>query len=270
MKDFVEMKDIPNYEKIYSITKDGQVWSYRSNRFLKNRKRKSGVSIELNVNGKAKTFSIGKLVFLTWNDLSLKDLEDFNIIHLDGDIYNNNLSNLEKKQIRNFQLDEEIKDIPGYEGLYAITKTGKVWTHINKKFLIPKKTEMNCIQVQLYKNNKKEYCNVHRLVMITWNPHLSSEQLQVNHLDEDRTNNNLDNLEWCTSTYNINYGTRNKRVADKLKKQVRCIETGQIFESQNAVAEFLGQKSVSNISNCLSGKQKTCGGYHWERIGDEE
>ena len=136
MKDFVEMKDIPNYEKIYSITKDGQVWSYRSNRFLKNRKRKSGVSIELNVNGKAKTFSIGKLVFLTWNDLSLKDLEDFNIIHLDGDIYNNNLSNLEKKQIRNFQLNEEIKDIPGYEGLYAITKTGKVWTHINKK---PKK-----------------------------------------------------------------------------------------------------------------------------------
>ena len=101
MKDSVEMKDIPNYEKIYSITKDGQVWSYRSNRFLKNRKRKSGVSIELNVNGKAKTFSIGKLVFLTWNDLSLKDLEDFNIIHLDGDIYNNNLSNLEKKQIRN-------------------------------------------------------------------------------------------------------------------------------------------------------------------------
>ena len=97
-----------------------------------------------------------------------------------------------------------------------------------------------------------------------------------NALTSQNHNMNLDilNSMFCLKVSSNNEynpsGDIAKRIADKLKKQVRCIETGQIFESQNAVAEFLGQKSASNISNCLSGKQKTCGGYHWERVGDEE
>ena len=162
----------------------------------------------------------------------------------------------------------EMKDVPGYEDRYAATKDGRVWSYKRNKFLSPGMDKDGYLKILLYDGKRKSIA-IHRVILMNWNPVENMENLQVNHKDENKQNNNLDNLEWMTCKENINYGTGIQRGHKLLQNAVRCVETGQIFESQKAVAEFLGHKSMSNISQHLKGKQKTCGGYHWERIEGE-
>ena len=112
---------------------------------------------------------------------------------------------------------EELKDIKDYEGLYAITRDGRVWSYKSKKFLkhgLVKGYHRVC----LCKEGKCKNFRVHRLVAQTFIP--NPEGLpEVNHKDEDKSNNNVNNLEWCSYEYNINYGTRNERAAKKLSKR---------------------------------------------------
>ena len=159
----------------------------------------------------------------------------------------------------------EMRNVPGYEDRYATTKDGRIWSYKRKKFLMPCTDKDGYLKIVLYDDSRKTV-SVHRVILMTWNPVENMEKLQVNHKDENKKNNCLDNLEWMTCKENINYGTGVQRGYKRLCNKVRCIETGQIFESQKDVAEYLGHKSMSNISQHLKGMQKTCGGYHWERI----
>lgn len=70
---------------------------------------------------------------------------------------------------------------------------------------------------------------IHRLVMENFCPVENMENLEVNHLDEDKTNNCLNNLEWVTKTENLNYGNRAKKYGESRGKKVRCVETGIIY-----------------------------------------
>lgn len=164
-----------------------------------------------------------------------------------------------------------MKDIKGYEGLYAITSCGKVWSYRRKIFLKPGKNAGGYLQVVLSKNDNKETKKIHRLVMETYCPTEGMNDLQVNHLDENKENNCLSNLEWCDSKYNNNYGDHNKRSAASRKndlnrsKKVRCIETGIIYESVHEAARQTGI-SNGNISQCCNGKRKSAGGFHWEFV----
>jgi hypothetical protein len=85
---------------------------------------------------------------------------------------------------------------------------------------------------------------------------------QVNHKDENKRNNCIQNLEWMTNRENINYGTHNERSAKARSKAVYCEELDRVFTSQSEAAKELGIKQ-SAISNCCCGHQKTAGGYHW-------
>lgn len=69
------------------------------------------------------------------------------------------------------------------------------------------------------KNGKRYFFTVHRLVAITYLGDFSNEGLQVNHKDENKINNDVSNLEWCTPLYNCNYGTRNKRIGEGNSKK---------------------------------------------------
>lgn len=157
-----------------------------------------------------------------------------------------------------------MKDIKNYEGLYAITEDGKVWSYRSNKFLKPKTTSCGYLSVQLSKNSTIKEYYVHRIVADAFLPN-SNNLPQVNHKDEDKTNNTIGNLEFCTAAYNINFGNGHKQSATKHKKLVYCVELNKTFNSLKEAAEEL-ELWANNISHCLSGRYSTCGGYHWRYV----
>lgn len=157
---------------------------------------------------------------------------------------------------------EVYKDINGYEGLYKVSNLGNVKSfHTGKeKILKPNKNNCGYLQVDLYKEGKRKQHLVHRLVAMAFIDNPQNLE-QINHRDENPTNNNVSNLEFCTAAYNNNYGTRIKRFC----KQVLCLETGKVYPSTNEVERQLGF-AHSYISKCCNGKRKTAYGYTWRYI----
>ncbi len=165
--------------------------------------------------------------------------------------------------------------IEGYENLYEVSNLGRVrsleHTVIRKngvklkvpgKILKPGTHRDGYLMVNLSKNGVRRSFYLHRLVATAFIPN-SNNVSQVNHLNENKSNNEVSNLEWCTAKENNNYGTRNKRASEKLQKQVLCVELNQIFPSLTDAAKQL-HLSVGNLSHVLAGRLKTTGGYHFE------
>lgn len=157
---------------------------------------------------------------------------------------------------------EIFKDIEGYEGLYQISNLGNVKSlkFGKERILKPGKNKYNYLQVVLTKQGKVKGYLVHRLVAMAFilNPNNFRE---INHRDEDKTNNRVENLEWCDRKYNINYGTR----TEKYSKQVLCVETNKIYSSTRQVERQLGFYR-SAISNACTGKLKQAYGYTWRYV----
>lgn len=116
------------------------------------------------------------------------------------------------------------KEIKGYEGLYEVSNLGRVrsvdrtvlykngQTHIHKgKLLVPGVGKTGYMQVCLCKNGEMKHPLIHRLVAETFIPNPDNLP-QINHKDENPSNNVLDNLEWCTAEYNLKYGGRYLKV----------------------------------------------------------
>ena len=156
-----------------------------------------------------------------------------------------------------------MKDIKGYEGLYAVTSCGKVWSYKRKKFLKPRDTGKGYLQVDLCKDGKKKECLIHRLLAEVYIPNPENKPC-INHKDENKSNNVLQNLEWVTHKENNNYGTHN----EKIRKKVQCIETQKIYNSVTEAAKAV-DIVCSGISDCLKGKHNTAGGYHWAYYEEE-
>ena len=121
-------------------------------------------------------------------------------------------------------MEEQWKPIIGYEGLYEVSNFGNVrsldrivkrWKGYSTKkgkIIIPfYESKKGYYQVTLIKDGKKKHYRVHRLVASAFleNPFNYTD---VNHKDENKTNNHVDNLEWCTRKYNNNYGTKPERI----------------------------------------------------------
>ena len=162
-----------------------------------------------------------------------------------------------------------MKDIKGYEGLYAITSCGKVYSYRNKIFLKPSKDKNGYLMVCLYQNGKSKTHKIHRLVAEAYIPNITNKPT-VNHKDEIKTHNWVGNLEWMTMKENNNYGTRiqrQKESAPKYRKSknafVYCIELNKYYLSQRMAEKETGICAHS-IGVVLRGKGKTAGGYHWE------
>ena len=175
-----------------------------------------------------------------------------------------------------------------YEGLYKVSNWGRILSlNYNKtgkpKLRTPVEDKDGYFTVQLSKNGKRKTCKVHRLVAETFleNPDNLPE---VNHKDEDKTNNfvflNEDcsinkeksNLEWKTHRDNINHGTHNERMRKaltngKLSKRVLQLSlTGELIREWPSTMEIQRQLGYNNanISACCLGKLKTTYGFRWE------
>lgn len=167
------------------------------------------------------------------------------------------------------------KDVIGYEGLYQVSNFGNVKS-LNymktgkEKVLNARKNKYGYLCIALSKEGRKKFYFVHRLVAIAFisNP---NNYPQVNHKDEDKTNNACFNLEWCSAKYNMTYGTRIQRFIEsdinnpKKSKKVLCIETGKIYPSVHQVQRDLGFSRSSVTLACL-GKYKQAYGFHWKYI----
>lgn len=176
------------------------------------------------------------------------------------------------------------KDIEGFEGRYQVSSLGRVqsldqqcWNgHVfflkRGRVLKQKLGTSGYMKVSLGKGNDRY---VHRLVAGAFLP--NDEQLpQVNHKDENKINNSVENLEWCTSLYNMHYGNAVAVREEKLKKThignrrpVVNLDTGAVYHSVIEAAEKEGVHYMS-ISCCIRGKTKSAGGrrfaYHQEAV----
>ena len=158
------------------------------------------------------------------------------------------------------------KDIKEYEGLYQVSNEGNVKSLQNnkEKNLKPVSDKYGYLHVILCKNCEHKNYFIHRLVAAAFIPNPYNLP-QVNHKDEDRHNNNVNNLEWCDAKYNINYGTRNLKSSISQGKKVKCIETNVIYNSTKDAERQTGINQ-SNIVKACKGKYKTSGKYHWEYV----
>lgn len=150
---------------------------------------------------------------------------------------------------------------------YMISNYGRILSKKNNyynKILKPKLLKNGYLAIGLMVNGLRKFFLVHRLVLITFNPTKNMDILEVNHKDENRTNNHINNLEWTTSKQNCNYGTRNNKLSQQHKVKVLCIETGIIYNSFEDAANAVGIDK-GGINMCCTGyrNRKTAGGYHW-------
>ena len=155
------------------------------------------------------------------------------------------------------------KDCKGYEGKYQVSNQGRIWSVKSQKYLKPWLNSSGYWAVQLMApNGKRKGELVHRLVALAFidNP---NNLPQVNHKDENKQNCNVDNLEWCDTKYNLNYGTRNLRASQSNSIQVYCVELDRVFNSITEAQEILHINKQNIVAVC-KGRRKTCGGYHWK------
>ena len=189
-------------------------------------------------------------------------------------------------------IKDEWKDIKNYENIYKVNKNGKIINIKRNKIRKSRIDKYGYERIILNKNNKKQNLLVHRLVAEAFIPNPNNLP-QINHKDENKQNNNVNNLEWCTQKYNCNYGTKNERAKLKISqankgkhysintefkkgniawnknintyyraKKVKCVELNKIYNSIMDASRELNIKHQNIMRSCISNYK--AGGYKFE------
>ena len=168
------------------------------------------------------------------------------------------------------------KSIPKYEGYYEASNFGRIksiprkvrngrgYKITKEKILKPSLNEWRYEEVNLSVNGKHRSQRVNRLIALTFIPNPDNLP-QVNHKDGIKTNNNVENLEWCNASYNMLHCHANG--LSDWETKIRIIETGEEFNSITECAKAINGH-ISLIDACLVGKRKTHKGFHFEIVGD--
>lgn len=186
----------------------------------------------------------------------------------------------------NSGMEEIWKDIPGYEGFYQVSNMGRV-KHLvewrgndysaryisNPKIVLPHLDCNGYERIRLFMWGKGKPYRIHRLVAKAFIPNPNNYP-QINHIDEDKTNNRVDNLEWCTQTYNNKYGTRGQRIGitnhngKGAKRSVLQYDLDgnfiQRWKSMQDAADNLPGVSSSKICECCRGNRPHHRGFMWK------
>ena len=174
-------------------------------------------------------------------------------------------------------MEEVWKDVVGYDGLYQVSNLGNVrsldrvekWNGSERprkgRMMTTRPDKNGYLVVGLRNGMCQKTKKVHRLVAEAFIPNKNSDR-EVNHKDENKQNNNVENLEWCNSQYNVRYGTGIERRSKQKRKKViqynlDCIKIKE-FDSITEAAKAIG-KGTSRISSCCKGIRKTAYGYIW-------
>ena len=183
-------------------------------------------------------------------------------------------------------MENEIwKDIEGYEGIYQVSNLGRVRS-LDRTYILKngrQQSAKGCIMsqfdtkdgyksVRLRTSESRKTFRVHRLVAMAFieNPH---NLPIINHKDENKINNCVDNLEWCNQEYNVCYGSSLQRLSvthknhPNLSKPIEQYTMDGLFiKSYPSAAEAERQTGIYavNISMCCRGKYSQSGGYKWK------
>jgi len=168
--------------------------------------------------------------------------------------------------------EEIFREVPGYHGRYMVSNKGRVFSELHNKMLSPGKNKDGYLFVNLTKrkNGNIRHWSIHRLVAVAFIPNPDNLP-QINHKDEDKTNNCVENLEWCTAEYNCNYGTRNERAGNrkrngKLSKPVlQYTLDGKFIKEWPSAIEITRQLGFNQggISRCCLGQVDKVYGFIW-------
>ena len=171
-------------------------------------------------------------------------------------------------------MEEIWKDIEGYENLYQVSNFGNVKSYYSEKILKQVTQNVGYKCVNLYKNKISKTYLIHRLVAQAFieNP----QNLPcINHIDEDKTNNRVENLEWCNQQYNNNYANHNEKLSkslyenEKLSKKIEQYTKNGVYVNtylSSLDAERKTGISSTGINRCCNNVKyyKTAGGYVWK------
>ena len=166
-------------------------------------------------------------------------------------------------------IEEIWKDIPNDEGIYQASNLGRVKSleridalgHRLKEKILKPRLDSRYYQVCLCKQSIKKNYRVHRLVWEAFNGQIP-EGLQVNHINEVKTDNRLSNLNLMTAKENCNWGTRNEKISKPVLQFTLDNILVKEFLSTIQIERELGF-SCGNIVNCCNGRYKTAYGYIW-------
>lgn len=164
-------------------------------------------------------------------------------------------------------MSEEVwKDIEGYEGRYQVSNLGRVKRVTTGRILKSCKNRGGYLYVNLCKQGVVSNKRIHRLVAQAFIPNPENKS-DINHIDEDKTNNTVTNLEWTTRKENLNHGTHNDRVSKTLSISITAINLkageSKEFYSGKDCARQLGL-NAGHITSVLKGRLKQTGGYIFE------
>ena len=179
------------------------------------------------------------------------------------------------------------KEVKDYEGIYEVSDNGEirslgrfvtnngteVWIEGTMK--TTRQTKQGYVLVDLWKDGKGKTYKVHRLVAEAYIPNPEGKET-VNHIDGNKANNNVSNLEWATQKeQNLHFYQHNLKSKENVNKaiqsmnranskKVRCIETNVEYPSANDAGRTLGKSDGSAIVACCRGKRKVAYGFTWE------
>lgn len=166
-------------------------------------------------------------------------------------------------------INEQWRPVKGFEGLYEVSNLGRVKSlkYGKEKILKPEKTKKGYLFVILYRNRKRKFFKVHRLVATAFLP--NPEGLpEVNHRDEDKTNNVVSNIEWCDRRYNMNYGTLQERISSALTNhpaRSKSVEASK-YEDFREIELFFASTAEAGRNGYAQSNVAACcrGCFHYE------
>lgn len=176
------------------------------------------------------------------------------------------------------EIQEEWKDIRQFSGTYQVSNLGRIrsldrivknghgWKRTRGQILKPYKTMHGYLLIKLWKNDCYKHFMVHRLVAEAFIPNPDNLPI-INHKDENKSNNHVDNLEWCTKSYNALYGSCQVKLRPHKCRKVVAINKNshEIVKTYNSMQEAMADTKVHSvtISATCRGIRKSAGGFIW-------
>lgn len=146
---------------------------------------------------------------------------------------------------------------------YEVSENGDIRNKRNGKLLKWSKNSNGYYKVSLRKDGDIKQFYVHRLVGMMFVPNDDATKKEINHIDEDKSNNHYSNIEWCDRTYNVNYGDRTRKASKTQSKKVigKSLTENKVIILQSTQQAKLFGFSQSAVCDCCNGKIRQHKGY---------